>query len=165
MPELDLQRRRNLSRLAAGVMGSFGRHPQRCRPLCALRGAAARQRAVGGRSAVLIPSRAADAPQVRRKVREGGLRMDRRQFFGDSVAGTIIRLVLLSVVVGVVFSALGITPFNLIERLQHLIRNITDMGLDAFNWAFKYFLLGAVIVFPIWFVVRLLGSRRTPPKA
>ena len=91
--------------------------------------------------------------------------MDRRQFFGDSVSGTLIRLVLLSVVVGVVFSALGITPFNLIERLQHLIRNITDMGLDAFNWAFKYFLLGAVIVFPIWFVVRLLGSRRAPPKA
>lgn len=91
--------------------------------------------------------------------------MDRRQFFGDSVGGTLIRLVLLSVVVGVVFSALGITPFNLIERLQHLIRNITDMGLDAFNWAFKYFLLGAVIVFPIWFLVRLLGSRRTPPKA
>jgi hypothetical protein len=39
MPELDLQRRRNLSRLAAGVAGSFGRHPQRCRPLCALCGA------------------------------------------------------------------------------------------------------------------------------
>ena len=90
--------------------------------------------------------------------------MDRRQFFGDSVAGTLIRLVLLSVVVGVVFSALGITPFNLIERLEHLIRNITNMGFDAFNWAFKYFLLGAVIVFPIWFLVRLLGKQRDPPK-
>jgi len=87
--------------------------------------------------------------------------MDRRQFFGDSVGGTLIRLVLLSVVVGVVFSALGITPFNLIERLQHLIRNITDMGLDAFNWAFKYFLLGAVIVFPVWFLVRLFRRRDT----
>lgn len=87
--------------------------------------------------------------------------MDRRQFFGDSVAGTLIRLALLSVVVGIVFSALGITPFNLVERLDHLIRNITNMGFDALNWAFKYFLLGAVIVFPIWFVVRLL-SRRDP---
>ena len=90
--------------------------------------------------------------------------MDRRQFFGESVAGTLIRLVLLSVVVGVVFSALGITPFNLIERLEQLIRNVTNLGLDAFNWAFKYFLLGAVIVFPVWFVIRLLGSGRTPPK-
>jgi hypothetical protein len=89
--------------------------------------------------------------------------MDRRQFFGDSVAGTLIRLVLLSVVVGVVFSALGITPANLIERLEHLIRNVMNMGVDALNWAFKYFLLGAVIVFPIWFLVRLF--RKSPPKA
>jgi hypothetical protein len=105
---------------------------------------------------------------MRRKhleARQGDLRMDRRQFFGDSVSGTLIRLVLLSVVVGVVFSALGITPFNLIERIDLLIRNVMNMSFDALNWAFKYFLLGAVIVFPVWFVVRLLGSRRTPPKA
>jgi hypothetical protein len=88
--------------------------------------------------------------------------MDRRQFFGDSVAGTLIRLVLLSVVVGIVFSALGITPLNLIDRLEQLVRNVLNMGLDTLNWAFKYFLLGAVIVFPVWFVVRLLRSRRDP---
>ena len=88
--------------------------------------------------------------------------MDRRQFFGDSVAGTLIRLVLLSIVVGIVFSALGITPFNMVERLQQLIRNIMNLGFDTFRWAFQYFLLGAVIVFPIWFVVRLLGRQRDP---
>jgi len=88
--------------------------------------------------------------------------MDRGQFFGDSVSGTLIRLVLLSVVVGVVFSALGITPFNLIERLDLLIRNVMNMSFDALNWAFRYFLLGAVIVFPIWFLVRLLGRPRNP---
>jgi hypothetical protein len=88
--------------------------------------------------------------------------MDSRQFFGDSVSGTLIRLVLLSIVVGVVFSALGITPFNLIERLDLLIRNVMNMGFDALNWAFKYFLLGAVIVFPVWFVMRLMRARRDP---
>ena len=87
--------------------------------------------------------------------------MDRRQFFGDSVASTLIRLVLLSVVVGVVFAALGITPVNLIERLELLIRNVMNMGVDAFYWAFKYFVLGAVIVFPIWFLVRLFRKRDT----
>jgi hypothetical protein len=51
----------------------------------------------------------------------------------------------------------------LVERLEQLIRNITSLGLDALNWAFKYFLLGAVIVFPIWFLVRLFGKRH--PKA
>ena len=89
--------------------------------------------------------------------------MDRRQFFGDSVAGTIIRLVVLSIVVGVVFSALGITPFNLVERLEQIVRRITDLGFDAFRWAFNYFLLGAIIVFPVWIVVRLLRGRGGPP--
>jgi Na+/H+ antiporter NhaC len=90
--------------------------------------------------------------------------MDRRQFFGDgSVMSTLLRLVLLSIVVGVVFSALGITPFNLVERLEHLIRNVMNMGFEAFNWAFKYFLLGALIVFPIWFLVRLFGKRNPRP--
>jgi hypothetical protein len=98
----------------------------------------------------------------RRKRTQGDLRMDRRQFFGDSVAGTIVRLVLLSVVVGVVFSALGITPFNLIERLDQFVRNVLNMGFDAFNWAFRYFLLGAVIVVPVWFVMRLLAKPRDP---
>jgi hypothetical protein len=88
--------------------------------------------------------------------------MDRRQFFGDSVAGTLIRLVLLSVVVGIVFSVLGITPFNLIERLQLLVRNVMELGIDAVRGALQYFLLGAVIVFPIWFLVRLLGRKREP---
>jgi hypothetical protein len=92
--------------------------------------------------------------------------MDRRQFFGDgSVAATLIRLVLLSVVVGVVFSALGITPFNLIDRLEQIIGNVMNMGLDAFNWAFRYFLLGAVIVFPIWIVVRLFSAARRDPRS
>ena len=91
--------------------------------------------------------------------------MDHRQFFGDSIAGTLIRLVLLSIVVGIIFSALGITPYNLVERLQQLIRNIADLGADAFKSAFGYFLIGAVIVFPIWFVVRLIRMGKGGPRA
>ncbi|HEX2338035.1 MAG TPA: DUF6460 domain-containing protein [Hyphomicrobiaceae bacterium] len=86
--------------------------------------------------------------------------MDRQQFFGDSIAGTLVRLVLLSIVVGIVFSVLGITPFNLIERMQQLVSRIIDLGFDAFRSAFTYFLLGAVVVIPVWFVVRLLRLGR-----
>ena len=88
--------------------------------------------------------------------------MDRRQFFGDSVAGTVIRLVLLSIVVGIVFSALGITPFNIVERIELLIRRIADLGFDTFRWAFNYFVLGAVVVIPIWFIVRLVKRDPKP---
>ena len=89
--------------------------------------------------------------------------MDRRQFFGDSVTGTIIRLVLLSIVVGIVFSALGITPFNIVERLELLIRRIADLGFDTVRWAFNYFLLGAIVVIPVWLVMRLM-KRDPGPK-
>ena len=87
----------------------------------------------------------------------------RERFFGENLTGTLVRLVLLSIVVGIVFAALGITPFNLLERLQQLIRNFMNLGFDAFNWAFNYFLLGAVVVFPIWFLMRLFGRNRKPP--
>jgi H+/Cl- antiporter ClcA len=92
-------------------------------------------------------------------MREDGC-MDRQQFFGDSVARTLVRLVLLSIVVGIIFSVLGITPFNLIERIEQLVRRILDLGFDAFRSAFTYFLLGAVVVIPIWFIMRLLRGGR-----
>ncbi len=88
--------------------------------------------------------------------------MDRGQFFGESVGGTILRLVLLSVVVGIVLSALGITPFNIVQRLELLVHRIANLGLDTFRWAFNYFLLGAIVVVPIWFVVRLLKRDQRP---
>lgn len=91
--------------------------------------------------------------------------MDHRQFFGDSVAGTLIRLVLLSVVVGIIFSALGIHPGNIIEGLQRLIQRVTALGFDTVKWAFGYFLLGAVVVFPVWFIVRLMRASKPRDRA
>ena len=87
--------------------------------------------------------------------------MDRRQFFGDSVTGTLVRLALLSIVVGVIFSALGIHPRNILYHLQALVSRIYDLGFGTIEWVITYFLLGAVVVFPIWFLVRVF-SRRDP---
>jgi hypothetical protein len=35
------------------------------------------------------------------------------------------------------------------------------MGFDAVRWMWRYFLLGAIVVVPIWLIVRFL--RTTPP--
>ena len=48
--------------------------------------------------------------------------MDRRQFFGESVAGTIIRLVLISIVVGIVFIALFMISIGLDEIANPRLR-------------------------------------------
>jgi hypothetical protein len=72
---------------------------------------------------------------------------------------TILQLVVWSVVVGVVLSALGITPSNIFEQLGLIVRRISDLGFGAVHWAIQYFLLGAVIVVPIWLVMILLRGR------
>ena len=82
--------------------------------------------------------------------------MDR--FFGGNPALVLLRLAILSLIVGVVLAALGFSPFELIDSLRRLVERIYDMGFAAVEKAFRYFLLGAVIVFPVWLVTRLLKS-------
>jgi len=86
--------------------------------------------------------------------------MDRDTFLGGSPLGVLIRLVLLSIVVGVVLDVLGITPFNIIERLQILLRNIYDLGFDTFKSIFRYLVLGAIVVVPIWLVARIIKTAK-----
>jgi len=77
-------------------------------------------------------------------------------FFGGNPGLVLIRLVVLSLVVGVLLAALGFSPFDIIDSIRQLIQRIYDMGFAAVEKALRYFLLGAVIVFPIWLVARLL---------
>ena len=74
-----------------------------------------------------------------------------------SVAG---KLILLSILIGVVLSALGLDPWNIVDSVRRLIRNIWDMGFDAVRWLWQYFLLGAVLVIPIWLILRLMRAPR-----
>jgi hypothetical protein len=82
------------------------------------------------------------------------------RFFGGSPLAVLFRLILLSILVGVVLSAIGLDPRDIINSVQRLIRSIWDMGFDAVEWLWRYFLLGAVIVVPIWFLARLLKAPR-----
>jgi len=75
------------------------------------------------------------------------------RFFGGPPM--TVRLILLSILVGVVLTAIGLDPWNIIDSVRRLIVHIWDMGFDAVRWLWQYFLLGAVIVLPIWFLVRL----------
>jgi hypothetical protein len=80
------------------------------------------------------------------------------RFFGGNPALVLLRLAILSLIVGVVLAALGFSPFEIIDSLRRLAERIYDMGFAAVEKAFRYFLLGAVIVFPVWLVVRVLKS-------
>ena len=84
--------------------------------------------------------------------------MDLRGFLGGHPASVAIRLALLSIVVGLLLSLFGITPRNLFLSLDHFARYIYDLGFGAFEWVLEYLVLGAMLVVPIWVLVRLLRA-------
>jgi uncharacterized oligopeptide transporter (OPT) family protein len=80
------------------------------------------------------------------------------RLLGDQPLSTIFRLIVLSVVVGIVLTWAGLSPFALLDNLRVTLLHIYHMGFSAFDWLIQYFLLGAVIVVPIWLISRLWRS-------
>jgi hypothetical protein len=87
------------------------------------------------------------------------------RFLGGSPGRVLAQLVVVSLLVGLVLSTLGVSPFDIVNGLQRLLWRIYDSGFETFVWLWRYFLLGAVIVFPIWLIMRVLrmGRRTTGP--
>ncbi len=77
------------------------------------------------------------------------------RFFGGPPLAVIGRLILLSVLVGVILAAIGLDPWNIVDSIRRLVTHIWTMGFDAVRWLWQYFLLGAIIVVPIWLLTRL----------
>jgi uncharacterized iron-regulated membrane protein len=82
------------------------------------------------------------------------------RFLGGSPVAVAFRLILLSVLVGVVLAAIGFDPWNIVYSIRRLFQWIYDLGFDAINGLWRYFLLGAVIVIPIWLLSRMFGTNR-----
>ena len=82
------------------------------------------------------------------------------RIFGGSPLAVLARLFMVSILVGVILSALGLDPFDIVRSIERLLRSIWDLGFDAFRWLWRYVLLGAVIVIPIWLIMRMVNAPR-----
>ena len=82
------------------------------------------------------------------------------RFLGGSPLAVAFRLILLSILVGVVLAAIGFDPWNILTSIRLLFQRLWDFGFDAVNWLWRYFLLGAVIVVPVWLLSRVFGTPR-----
>jgi len=76
------------------------------------------------------------------------------RILGGEPLSVVFRLIVLSIVVGIVLALLGLSPFELLDNVRVAILRIYHMGFDAFGWLLQYFLLGAVIVVPLWLIGR-----------
>ena len=82
------------------------------------------------------------------------------RILGGSPLAVLGRLILVSILVGVILSALGLDPFDIIDSDRRLFHTIWNMGFDTFRWLWRYFLLGAVLVIPIWIIMRVVNAPR-----
>lgn len=76
----------------------------------------------------------------------------------------ILRLILLCLIVGLVLAAFNVDPAELwvdfFGTLADSISSVVETILGSADRAIEYFLLGAVIVIPIWLFMRILGAMR-----
>ncbi|MEO1110975.1 MAG: DUF6460 domain-containing protein [Pseudomonadota bacterium] len=79
------------------------------------------------------------------------------RFLGGSPAQVLLRLVFLSFVVGIILSALNLDPLDLVHMTVNFVERLWDMGFNAIGRLGNYLVVGAIVVIPIWLVMRLLA--------
>lgn len=84
------------------------------------------------------------------------------RLIGGTPGGVLIRLIFLSLIVGAIMSWWGITPEDLYYSTINLARDLINQGFASLRNVGMWVLYGAVVVIPIWILLRVLriGSGR-----
>ena len=82
------------------------------------------------------------------------------EFLGDSLGRTIIRLAIISLVVGVILSAINVSPWEVWDAIREFFVSLYNLGFEAIWKIWRYFVWGAIIVVPIFILLRLLKMGR-----
>lgn len=81
------------------------------------------------------------------------------RFLGGSPGGVIVRLLILSLIVGFLMSVFGVRPQDVIDGAIDLFHAAIRDGYGVLGDIGAYILTGAVLVVPIWFLIRLSKAR------
>ncbi|HSO41926.1 MAG TPA: DUF6460 domain-containing protein [Rhodospirillales bacterium] len=75
---------------------------------------------------------------------------------------TALKVAIACLIVGLVLSAFGIDPWSLYGRVGDIADNAVAAVGGFIGWAWRYVVIGAVIVVPLWLLIFLLrgGWRR-----
>jgi Family of unknown function (DUF6460) len=82
------------------------------------------------------------------------------RFLGGSPSSVIIRLIVISLIVGAAMVFFDLTPRDVVDSLRRLIESILGSGLESLRTILVYIAYGAIIVVPIFLVVRLIRMGR-----
>ncbi|HZZ60279.1 MAG TPA: DUF6460 domain-containing protein [Roseiarcus sp.] len=82
------------------------------------------------------------------------------RFVGGSPMAVLLRLIVVSFVVGLLLESLGFDPMSLIDEATRLARHIIEFGLADVRQIGRVLATGAMVVVPAWLVLRLLDAGR-----
>jgi hypothetical protein len=82
------------------------------------------------------------------------------RFLGGSPAMVALRLIVVSFVVGIVLETFGFDPATLFSEAVRGVRRIVELGFSDIRQVGRILLTGAMVVVPVWLVLRLLDSSR-----
>lgn len=78
---------------------------------------------------------------------------------GGSPVSVIAKLIFLSLIVGAIMAFLGLTPRNLFGAISNFVTSILNLGTDAIRDVAQWIVAGALVVVPIWLILRLFGRK------
>jgi Family of unknown function (DUF6460) len=82
------------------------------------------------------------------------------RFLGGSPGSVIVRLIVISLIVGAAMVFFNLTPGDLVDSLRRLIESILGSGIESLRTILAYLVYGAIVVVPIFLVVRLVRMGR-----
>ena len=81
------------------------------------------------------------------------------RFFGGAPLAVLLKLLFVSLIVGALLVWLNIRPADIIYGFEQFFRRLWGMGFDAIHDVGQYVVAGAIIVVPIWLIMRLMAVR------
>ncbi|WEZ85023.1 DUF6460 domain-containing protein [Rhizobium sp. 32-5/1] len=82
------------------------------------------------------------------------------RFLGDTPGRLIIKLLVVSIIVGFVMSAFGWSPYDIIYTIRNFVLDLWHSGFAALGRVGDYLLIGAVVVIPAFIILRIISYRR-----
>ena len=77
------------------------------------------------------------------------------RFLGDSVGRTIIKLLVVSLIVGFIMTVFGLTPWTILDSFRDFVFELWHRGFAALGKVGDYLIVGATIVIPIFIIIRM----------
>ena len=75
-----------------------------------------------------------------------------------TVMKTLLKLVIVSLIVGVALSWLEITPEDIFANFGETVLSIFNKATELVEWSARYIVIGAVIVVPLWLIIALVNA-------